>query len=387
MYARVAFHVVVAALPGLGLFCGCAAPSPNALPKYQAPPAGAPAAIIDVGNHGHAWSVDGAETPSFAKTLRLVPGEHRVGINCLSFEILEMGILPGGPRAPATPMVTVESELQFVLVTGSFAVGRTYYARCVATNGVPRAWLADAPDGSDLPQGFTLICTRNCPTLFTLAVPAVHASDENARPLPLLHSFYQDDESCSEHVGEATKQVTWNGRTWYLTAPESLVSPSSETKRNGTPLDIRPLNDFVSQAQKLGAIIVNGDRAIAADTPVGLRLVMVVHEFVAEGPGKFSLQTIIAVRLCGSTERFSGSALYIGPPKGVNLTEWWRSRKSQRWIDGYREAFSLSVADALEWAAAKASTLSAIERLHSGSIPQVVRVTNRCSGRPAAAAD
>jgi len=224
-------------------------------------------------------------------------------------------------------------------------------------------------------------------TLFTLAVPAVHASDENARPLPLLHSFYQDDESCSEHVGEATKQVTWNGQTWYLTAPESLVSPPSETKRNGTPLDIRPLNDFVSQAQKLGAIIVNGDRAIAADTPVGLRLVMVVHEFVAEGPGKFSLQTIIAVRLCGSTERFSGSALYIGPPKGVNLTEWWRSRKSQRWIDGYREAFSLSVADALEWAAAKASTLSAIERLHSGSIPQVVKLTNRRSGRPAVAAE
>ncbi len=27
------------------------------------------------------------------------------------------------------------------------------------------------------------------------------------------------------------------------------------------------------------------------------------------------------------------------------------SRKSQRWIDAYREAFSLSVADALKWAA------------------------------------
>jgi len=149
----------------------------------------------------------------------------------------------------------------------------------------------------------------------------------------------------------------WNERLWNLTAPEALVSPPSETRRNGTPLDIRPLNDLVTQAQKLGANIVNGDRAIAADTPVGLRLVMVVHDLVAEGPGKFSLQTIIAVRLCGSIERVSRSALYIGPRKGVALTEWWRSRKSQRWIDGYREAFSLSVADALEWAAGEANVV------------------------------
>jgi hypothetical protein len=183
------------------------------------------------------------------------------------------------------------------------------------------------------------------------------ATDNNNRKLPRLSSFYLDDGSCSEHIGETTQRVIWNGRPWNLTAPESLVSPPSETKRNGTPLDIRPLNDFVTQAHKLGAIIVNGDRAIAADTPVGLRLVMVVHDLVAEGPGEFSLQTIIAVRLCGSTEGFSGSALYIGPRKGVNLTEWWRNRKSQRWIDGYREAFSLSVADALEWAAGEANVM------------------------------
>jgi hypothetical protein len=160
----------------------------------------------------------------------------------------------------------------------------------------------------------------------TLSVPVSDATDNKNRKFPRFSSFYLDDGSCSEHIGETTQRVIWNGCPWNLTAPESLVSPPSETKRNGTPLDIRPLNDFVTQAHKLGAIIVNRDRAIAADTPVGLRLVM----------------------LCGSTERFSGSALYIGPRKGVNLTEWWRSRKSQRWIDGYREAFSLSVADALE---------------------------------------
>jgi hypothetical protein len=189
--------------------------------------------------------------------------------------------------------------------------------------------------------------------LFTIAVPAVQASDENARPLPLLRSFYQDDESCSEHVGEATKQVTWNARTWYLTAPESLVSPPSETKRNGTPLDVKPLGEFISQAQLRGAILVSGDQTTAPGFAVRLRLVMVVHNIWAEEPATFSLQTNIAVRLCDAAAKSSRGALYIGPWKGVNLIEWWRTRKSQRWIDGYREAFSLSVADALDWAAAK----------------------------------
>jgi hypothetical protein len=104
MNARAAFHAVVAALPALGLFSGCAASSPNALAKYQPPPAGAPAAIIDAGNHANASSVDGAETPPFSKTLRLAPGEHRVGINCLSFEIL------GHP--PETPLIFPTSTLK-----------------------------------------------------------------------------------------------------------------------------------------------------------------------------------------------------------------------------------------------------------------------------------
>lgn len=157
------FYTIVAALSALALLSGCAATSPNALPKYQPPPAGEPAAAIEVGKHGHAWSVDGAETPSFAKTLRLAPGEHHVGINCLSFEIESIGIIPGGPIAPVMPLVNVQTALQFVLVTGTFEAGKTYYTRCVAVNGHPRAWLAEAPDGSDLPQGFTSMCTRECP--------------------------------------------------------------------------------------------------------------------------------------------------------------------------------------------------------------------------------
>ena len=151
------------ALQALALLSSCVATSPNALPKYQPPPAEQPAATIDVGKHGHTWSVDGAETPSFAKMVRLVPGEHRVGINCLSFDIATFGILQGGPRAPAIPIADVKAALQFVQVTGSFEAGKTYYTRCVAVNGQPRAWLADAPDGIDLPKGFTSICTRECP--------------------------------------------------------------------------------------------------------------------------------------------------------------------------------------------------------------------------------
>jgi hypothetical protein len=78
-----------------------------------------------------------------------------VGINCLSFEIL------GHP--PTTPLISPSATAQFVLVTGSFEPGKTYYTRCVAENGRPRAWLAEAPDGMGLPPGFTSICTRECP--------------------------------------------------------------------------------------------------------------------------------------------------------------------------------------------------------------------------------
>lgn len=193
--------------------------------------------------------------------------------------------------------------------------------------------------------------------LSTLLAPVSDAADTNVRKIPPLNSFYLDDGSCAEHSGEKTQTVIWNGRRWNLTAPESLVSPPYETKRNGTALEVRPLSEFVAQAQKLGATLVNDDRAIAADNPIALRLVMVVHDLLVEGPAKFSLDTIIAVRLCSSSGNFSGSALYIGPREGRYITEWWRSHRSQRWIDEYRQSFSLSVADALEWAAGQAKVM------------------------------
>lgn len=152
----------VLAIAPLALLGGCAASTQHALPKYQAPPAGASAATIDVGKHGRAWSIDGAETPAFASTLRLAPGEHRVGINCLSFEVSSILALAGGPRAPVILAGDTKSSLQFVLVTGTFQAGKTYYTRCATVNGQPHAWLADSPDTTEFPEGFTAICTRGC---------------------------------------------------------------------------------------------------------------------------------------------------------------------------------------------------------------------------------
>lgn len=155
--------IVLACLTTLAPFGGCASTSPNALPKYRPPPVDAAAAVVDAGANGHAWSVDGAETPPFAKTVRLVPGDHRVGLNCLSFEIVGLEVLPGLGRAPTVAAVDIAYGVQFVLVTGSFEPGRTYYVRCVAVDRQPRVWLADSRDGSDLPRGFTSLCTRSCP--------------------------------------------------------------------------------------------------------------------------------------------------------------------------------------------------------------------------------
>ena len=169
--ARGLFFILCAQV--FAMLTGCASNSPNALLKYQPPAPESPAAIIDVGKHGRAWSVDGTETPSFANTLRLAPGEHRVGLNCLSYDISTAAVISaaaavGGAigaavAASAIPEDKPPSTLQFVLVTGPFEAGKTYYARCVAADGKPHAWLADSPDGSDLPQGFTSLCTRGCP--------------------------------------------------------------------------------------------------------------------------------------------------------------------------------------------------------------------------------
>ena len=153
----------VAALSALALLSSCAAAAPHALSKYRPPAAGEPAATIDVGKHGRAWAVDGAETPSFAANLRLSPGEHHVGINCFSYEMVSIDAHITGTAPYVAPAINTKTSLQFVLVTGFFEAGKTYYTRCVVVSGQPQAWLAAAPDGGDLPEGFTSICTRECP--------------------------------------------------------------------------------------------------------------------------------------------------------------------------------------------------------------------------------
>lgn len=163
MHDNTTFMAVITTLPVLVLMSGCAANSANALPEYQSPPAGQPSAVINAGKRGKARTVDGAQTPPSAKTLRLLPGEHHVGISCQSYEIASIDFLPGGSRAPLTPMVNAKSAAQFVVVTGSFEAGKAYFIRCVTRNGRPTAWLADTSDGRDLVPGFTSVCTRECP--------------------------------------------------------------------------------------------------------------------------------------------------------------------------------------------------------------------------------
>jgi len=69
-------------------------------------------------------------------------GEHRVGVNCLSYEILAVDVLMTGARAPlATPVVNAKTTLRLVLVTGSFEAGKAYYTGCVAVNGQPRTFM------------------------------------------------------------------------------------------------------------------------------------------------------------------------------------------------------------------------------------------------------
>jgi hypothetical protein len=191
--------------------------------------------------------------------------------------------------------------------------------------------------------------------LLAVTGPGLLTADESTRHLPRVYSYFEDDKSCSELTGEATQAVNWNGRTWYLTAPMSLVSPPAETKRVGTPLEVRPLDVIVHQAQLRGAAVLDGNTngKLATEMSIRLRLVLLVHDLTPLDLGVYSLQSIIAVRLCEADQNALVSSLYVGPRKGIDIKDQWHRNKSERWINGYRDAFSLAVADALDWAAAK----------------------------------
>ena len=153
---------VLGGLLALSALGGCVVHSAGKLPKYSAPAAGSPAATIEVGTHGNVWYVDGSETPPFAKEVRVSPGEHRVGLNCLSFEIVSVRTVVTVGSPILIPIINSKSALHVVMVSGPFLQEKKYYARCVSLNGEPRAWLADAPDAVDVPQGFAVTCVQGC---------------------------------------------------------------------------------------------------------------------------------------------------------------------------------------------------------------------------------
>ena len=148
-------RIILTTLVG-NLIIGCASPSATKMPAYQAPASSAPAGeIFSTGSSGHVWSVDGAETPAFSGSIRIAPGDHRVGVNCLSTTIT--GVAAGPYPAPL-----MKSNAQFVVITGNFLAGQKYYVRCGSEDGWLRTWLSDSPNGSSLPPGFESLCTREC---------------------------------------------------------------------------------------------------------------------------------------------------------------------------------------------------------------------------------
>jgi hypothetical protein len=66
---------IVATVVG-NLIASCTSTSGTKLPAYQPPARSAQAVeIINAGGSGHVWSIDGAETPAFSRSIRVAPGE------------------------------------------------------------------------------------------------------------------------------------------------------------------------------------------------------------------------------------------------------------------------------------------------------------------------
>ena len=144
----------------LELLVACASTSDqHRLAKYVSPPANGPAAEIIAnggtakamlkGISGHVAMIDDAESPSFATVIRVAPGTHRLGIDCLFTGLNWSGRIS-------------DSLLQHVAVTGAMLEGRKYYVRCGIVGDKPRTWLSDTPDGTELPFGFNAVCSRAC---------------------------------------------------------------------------------------------------------------------------------------------------------------------------------------------------------------------------------
>jgi hypothetical protein len=83
--------------------------------------------------------VDGKEPPSFASSISVSPGVHRVLINCGEFRFTGLNLSP-------------KSLIDSISLEGPFADGHKYYAQCKIDGDKIHIWLAAEPNGPPLPE-------------------------------------------------------------------------------------------------------------------------------------------------------------------------------------------------------------------------------------------
>jgi len=129
----------------LALWTATRADAAPALAHYVSPAAAAPAAeIVSASKWGSFLGrlqfidgmIPGGPTVS---PLRVTPGAHHVSLMC---------VFAG---------ISSSDAIKRVLLTGVFVADRKYYVRCARDGLNFRAWLAESPDGNELPQGFSEI--------------------------------------------------------------------------------------------------------------------------------------------------------------------------------------------------------------------------------------
>lgn len=124
----------------LALWTATRAGADPALAHYVPPAVEAPAAEIVSASKfgsflGRLQFIDGMIASG--SSIRVTPGEHRVSLMC---------VFVGISSADA---------VKRVLLIGEFVAGRKYYLRCARDDLNFRSWLAESPDGNDLPEGFS----------------------------------------------------------------------------------------------------------------------------------------------------------------------------------------------------------------------------------------
>jgi hypothetical protein len=88
--------------------------------------------------------VDGKETPSLAKTVKVSAGSHRLLMNCLMSEA--PSLIPG-----TATVLPGKQTVQTVGLTGELLPNARYFVRCERVEGTPTIWLSDSVDGPPLP--------------------------------------------------------------------------------------------------------------------------------------------------------------------------------------------------------------------------------------------